>query len=647
MMQNVNNAKKKIKIAVIGVGNCFSSLFQGIHYYKTVKDDSRVVDGLMHNTIGGYTISDIEVVTAFDVDKRKVGKDVSQAIFEKPNCTKVFCPNIPLSGVTVKMGPVLDGVAPHMVNYPPDQTFVVSDEESVDVAAELIKSGAQILICYLPVGSQKAVEYYAEAALKANCAFINCMPIFIVSDNVWESRFKEAGLPCIGDDVKSQVGSTIVHRSLVDLFVKRGIRITETYQDNIGGNTDFLNMLLKIRNITKVISKGEAIQCLLRERLSKSKFYAGPSGYNYALKDNKIADISIKGNQFGDVPMSLELKLSVEDSPNSAGCIIDAIRILRIALDRGLSGAILPACSYFMKHPPQQVNDDKAREEMEKFISDGCRNIMIAPSRTKDFANSGEDYSEVWTSICQEAKQQANDAGIHLEVTSLEDSYDDTNELIKLIEKATARLHSFGPGYEKNLFLSFCITERNFKGKIINILKAYPEINLYGINVPPDKEYASALPNICGYVGMDEFVLGQELFQELVSRVDISRVVVLRQKESHYGYDLRIEGIKKLACQKDIEVVVCKHTDHETMKKAILSGSTGVITFGNRGTEQVFALDINDIIVPVVTVDSNKKIKKSSVNSNKHILASYLQEGLYGHFLCGENYTISPIKSTA
>jgi myo-inositol-1-phosphate synthase len=646
-MKHVNNAKKTIKIAGIGIGNCFSSLYQGIHYYKTVKDDSRLVDGLMHNTIGGYAISDIEVVAAFDVDKRKVGKDVSQAIFEKPNCTKVFCPNIPLSGVTVKMGPVLDGVAPHMVNYPAEQTFVVSDEEPVDVAAELIKSGAQILLCYLPVGSQRAVEYYAEAALKAKCAFINCMPIFIVSDSVWENRFKEAGLPCIGDDVKSQVGSTIVHRALVDLFVKRGIHITETYQQNIGGNTDFLNMLVWLRNITKVISKGEAILCLLKERLSKDKFYAGPTGYNYALKDNKIADISIKGNQFGDVPMNLKLKMSVEDSPNSAGCIIDAIRILRIALDRGLSGAILPACSYFMKHPPRQVNDDKAREEMERFIFDSCRNIIVSPSRTKDFANSGEDYSEVWTSIYQEAKKQADDAGIHLEAIALENSYDDVNELVELIRKAVVRLYSFGPGYEKNLFLSFCVTERNIKEKIINILKGYPEINLYGINVPPDNEYVSALPNICGYVGMDEFILGQKLFHEMVSRVDISRIIVLRQKVSHYGYDLRIEGIKSLACERNIEVVVCNHTDHETMRKIILSGNSGIITFGNRGTEQVFALDVNDVIIPVVTVDSSKKIKKIAVNSNKQILASYLQEGLYGRFICGENRTISPMKSTA
>lgn len=642
----VNNAKRKIKVAIVGIGNCCSSLYQGIHYYKEVKDDSRLVNGLMHNTIGGYAISDIEVVAAFDVDARKVGKDLSEAIFAKPNCTKIFCSNIPLSKTIVKMGPVLDGVSPHMLNYSEEETFVVANEESVDVVEELIRSGAEILICYLPVGSQMAVEFYATAALKAKCGFINCMPVFIVSHSEWEAKFKEAGLPCIGDDVKSQVGATIVHRVLVDLFVNRGIQVKETTQPNYGGNTDFLNMLSHERVKTKIISKRETIECLLPEKLPDDKFYAGPAGYIPSQKDNKTACITVKGNQFGDVPMEVKAHLSVEDSPNSAGCIIDAIRILRIALDRGMSGAILPACSYFMKRPPRQLNDAKAREELEMFLSDNCRNIIISLSRIKDLAESGDNYSEVWTRIVTEAKAEADRKKINLDIMSPSDCYNDGNVLLALIYKACQTLRSYGPGYEKNLLLPFSITEKKMKEKMIGILKDYPEINLYAVNVPPDREFISELPNIRGYVGMNEFSLGQDLLMEMLSKIAVSKVVVLRHEENQYAHDLRIQGIISVAQKKGIEVVVCKHTDHETMRRVVLSGDAGVITLGNRGTEQVFALDVNETIIPVVTVDSNKKIERFSVESNKRILSTFIQEGLYGQFLCTDKI-VSPMKLTA
>lgn len=360
--------KKEIKIAIAGAGNCASSLIQGLFYYKDIKDNSELVPGLMHNVLGGYKISDIRPVAAFDVDKRKIGKDLSEAIFEKPNCTKVFCGNIPNLGVKVKMGPVLDGIADHLKNYPEDQRFVAAKAKPVDVAKELKKSGAEILINYLPVGSQKAVEFYAKAALDAGCAFINCIPVFIVSDKNWAEKFEKRNLPCIGDDIKSQTGATIVHRVLTNLFSKRGVKIEKSYQLNFGGNTDFLNMLSRIRLKTKKISKTESVESQLAQRLSYDNLHIGPSDYIPFLKDNKICFIRIEGRKFGNVPVELELRLSVEDSPNSAGCVIDAIRILKLALDRKIGGSLISSSAYFMKHPPQEFTDEKARELVEEFI---------------------------------------------------------------------------------------------------------------------------------------------------------------------------------------------------------------------------------------------------------------------------------------
>lgn len=359
---------KKIKIAIVGVGNCTSSLIQGLFYYKNVKDEKELIPGLMHNVLGGYKISDIKISAAFDVDKRKVGKDIREAIFSPPNCTKIFCKNVPKLGVKVKMGPILDGVASHMKDYPEDKTIVIAKEKPVNVVEELKKSGAEVLISYLPVGSQKTTEFYAKAALEAGCAFINCMPVFIVSDKKWAEKFEKKKLPCIGDDIKSQVGATIVHRTLCYLFTQRGAIIDRSYQLNFGGNTDFLNMLERKRLMTKKISKTEAVESQLSKRLSYDNLHIGPSDWIPWLKDNKICFIRIEGRKFGNVPIELELRLSVEDSPNSAGCVIDAIRLTKIALDRKIGGPLISASAYLMKHPPQQFSDEKAREMVEEFI---------------------------------------------------------------------------------------------------------------------------------------------------------------------------------------------------------------------------------------------------------------------------------------
>lgn len=360
----------KIKIAVVGLGNCACALLQGIAYYKGKKGGDAI--GLMHWDLGGYKPCDVKVVAAFDVDKRKVGKDVSQAIFQSPNCTKVFHRRVPKAGVRVCMGKVLDGVAKHMRGYDDKYTFVVSDEKEAskhDIVDMLKASGAEILLNYLPVGSEKAVRFYAECALTAGVALINCMPVFIASNPKWADRFKKKNLPIIGDDVKSQLGATITHRTLADLFRKRGVKLERTYQLNTGGNTDFLNMLDRARLVSKKESKTESVQSVLSHRLSADNIHIGPSDYVPWQHDNKICFIRMEGKLFGDVPMDLELRLSVEDSPNSAGIAIDAIRCCKLALDRGKGGALYSPSAYFMKHPPEQFHDDDGFKMMEDFIA--------------------------------------------------------------------------------------------------------------------------------------------------------------------------------------------------------------------------------------------------------------------------------------
>jgi myo-inositol-1-phosphate synthase len=359
----------KIKIAIAGIGNCASSLIQGIEYYK-IKDKDPI--GLMHREIGGYKPDDIEVVAAFDIDARKVWKDVSEAIFAPPNCTKVFCPDVPSTGVKVKMGRVLDGVSDHMKNYKESQTFVVSKEQEAtkaDIVNEIRKSGADMLLNYLPVGSEEAVRFYAGCALEAGVAFINNMPVFIASNPEWAKKFEEKNIPIIGDDVKAQLGATITHRILADLFEKRGVKLDRTYQLNTGGNTDFLNMLNRTRLASKRESKTEAVQSVLSQKLDDDNIHIGPSDYVPWQKDNKVCFLRMEGRLFGDVPMNIELRLSVEDSPNSGGVVIDAIRCCKLALDRGIGGVLYSPSSYFMKHPAIQYSDDEAHRRTEEFIT--------------------------------------------------------------------------------------------------------------------------------------------------------------------------------------------------------------------------------------------------------------------------------------
>ena len=359
---------KKIKIAIAGLGNCASSLIQGLEFYKDVDSNDELVPGLMHNIVGDYKISDIEVVAVFDIDERKVGKDFAEAIFEKPNNTITFCKDVPKTGVLVQRGPTLDGFADHMHEYPEDQRFIESDKEVCDVKQVLKDSGAQMLVNYMPVGSQEATEFYANACLEAGIGFINAMPVFICSKKEWADKFEEKGLPCLGDDIKAQVGATITHRTLAHLYSERGVTLDRSYQLNVGGNTDFLNMLERKRLSSKKESKTEAVEAELSKRLDYNNLHIGPSDYVPFLKDNKICYLRMEGRKFGNVPTYIELKLSVEDSPNSAGVIIDAVRMMKLALDRGTAGPLLSPSAYFMKHPMQQITDDKARAMVEEFI---------------------------------------------------------------------------------------------------------------------------------------------------------------------------------------------------------------------------------------------------------------------------------------
>ena len=356
--------KNTIKVAIVGVGNCASSLVQGLTYYKNVKDKDKVV-GLMHAVLGGYRISDIEVVAAFDVNQTKVGKDLAEAIYAHPNNTYVFA-RVRKTGVKVQNTPVMDGIGVYLKDV-----IKVSKNKIPDPVKALKESGAEILINYLPVGSQQAVKYWANVCLKAKVAMINCMPVFIASDKKWGDKFRRAGVPIVGDDVKSQVGATILHRTLVNLFMDRGMPIDRTYQLNVGGNTDFQNMLERTRLTSKKISKTRSVTSQLKLReldIAPENIHIGPSDYVPWLKDNKVAFVRVESRNFGNIPTHVEIRLSVEDSPNSAGVVVDAIRCCKLALNNKLGGPINEASAYFMKSPPIQFTDSVARQNLETFI---------------------------------------------------------------------------------------------------------------------------------------------------------------------------------------------------------------------------------------------------------------------------------------
>ena len=355
-------APAPIRVGLVGIGNCASSFVQGLHHYRDAAP-GEAVPGLMSPDLGGYRVRDIAVVAAFDVSAAKVGRDLSAAILAEPNNTQVFA-QVPETGVTVRRGPTHDGIGRYL------QGLVAESPEPVaDVVAELTRTGTQVLVSYLPVGSQAATEFYAECALRAGCAFVNCIPVFIASNPEWAERFAAKGLPIVGDDIKSQVGATIVHRVLANLMRERGVRLDRTYQLNFGGNADFLNMLERERLESKKLSKTRAVTSQLDGALAPGDVHVGPSDHVPWLTDRKWAHIRLEGTAFGGVPLNIELKLEVWDSPNSAGIVIDAVRCARLALDRGIGGALEGPSSYFMKSPPRQFTDTEARERTLRFVT--------------------------------------------------------------------------------------------------------------------------------------------------------------------------------------------------------------------------------------------------------------------------------------
>ncbi len=358
---------KKIRVGIIGVGNCASSLVQGVYYYRDAKEDD-LIPGIMHVNLGGYHISDIEFTFGVDIDKNKVGKDLAEAIYEKPNNTYVFA-QVPKLNVPVVKGRRLDSIGKYLASV-----IEESDEPEADLVKLIKETETDMIINYLPVGSEEATRYYAEIALKAGVGFINAIPVFIASNKEWAERFKKAGLPIIGDDIKSQVGATILHRTLVNLFNHRGVKLERTSQLNVGGNTDFLNMLERERLKSKKISKTGAVISQLPYDIGEENVYIGPSDYIAWLKDRKWAHIRLEGRTFGDVPLNIELKLEVWDSPNSAGVIIDAIRCLKLAKDKGLSGPLIEPSAYFMKTPPVQIPDHIAKDKLENWIKENSIN---------------------------------------------------------------------------------------------------------------------------------------------------------------------------------------------------------------------------------------------------------------------------------
>jgi myo-inositol-1-phosphate synthase len=350
-----------VRVAIVGVGNCASSLVQGVEYYKDADPASRV-PGLMHVVFGPYHVRDIEFVAAFDVDAKKVGRDLAEAIVASENNTITIC-DVPPTGITVQRGPTYDGLGEYY-----SEIITESDEAPVDVAQVLRDSRADVLVSYLPVGSEDADRFYAQCAIDAGVAFVNALPVFIASDPVWAEKFRAAGVPIVGDDIKSQVGATITHRVLAKLFEDRGVELLRTYQLNFGGNMDFMNMLERKRLQSKKISKTQSVTSQIPHEMAKADVHIGPSDHVPWLDDRKWAYVRLEGRSFGDTPLNLEYKLEVWDSPNSAGVIIDAVRAAKIAKDRSIGGPVLSASSYFMKSPPEQYSDDTAREQVEKFI---------------------------------------------------------------------------------------------------------------------------------------------------------------------------------------------------------------------------------------------------------------------------------------
>lgn len=593
----------KIRAAIIGVGNCASSLVQGVAFYRTANDNSA---GLMNWDIGGYEPSDVEFVLAYDIDERKVGTDLARAIFAKPNCTAVFS-EVPDSGVTVRMGQVLDGMADHMDKMPAERSFVKSAAAQSDQAAvvqALRDTGAEVLINFLPVGSEDATRFYMECALEAGVGVINCMPVFIASEPEWEARFKAAGLPIIGDDVKAQFGATIVHRALTNLMRQRGVRMDRTYQLNTGGNTDFLNMMDRGRLLSKKISKTEAVQSVMAARLADENIHVGPSDYVPWLNDNKLCFLRLEGALFGNVPMNIEVRLSVEDSPNSAGVVIDAIRCCKLAMDRGESGALIGPSSFFCKHPPVQFTDDEAERRTKAFIdptspvsakAEGLQGLIVAAGqgiRLRDVARSKPLALINGVPLIERVIVTAHKAGV--------------SRFVVVTGYEGKRLETFLAGLAERLSIPI-VTVRNFAWKGANglsVVAAEPYLDERFVLMMADHLIDPTIISDLTQVGTadDEVVLAidRRLGNPLVDQDDVTRVAtdkagritaLAKSLEAHDAYDIGVFAACKAlidAIREDVEAGG-EGGISDGMRRLAARGQATTFDIGDR-----FWLDVDD-----------------------------------------------------
>ena len=592
-------------IVIAGLGNCATALIRSLEAAKKGQ-----LKGVRRTSLAGISCSQIKVVAAFDVNTKKIGKDISEAIEE--NTTENIC-EVPFMGVSVSRGPILDGVAPHMKDvFCPDYSIDVTMEEAVNIVK---KANGRIVVNYMPVGSEEASIFYALVALEAGCGFINCMPSIIPKWIIEE--FERRGLPFIGSDIKSEFGASIFNRTLLHLMDLRGAVIERSEQHNEGENTDFQNMEFDpedpSRMSTKWHSKRGTVLSNVRQEID---FELICNGINPdLLPDHKRAEFLVTATVC-NTEMCFKAYMDVVDSYNSAGVVLEAILICVMALKRGIAGPIKAACAFFMKSPVSgQMEDNEAARQLEELINDNARSILVGHTRDKKRAGPGEQYSIYWSGIYD---QFCNLPG--MQVWSPKKYYHSEKEFFELVKDAVKTLAECADGYERNLVMPFSITNSGLRRQLIAFLKEYPEINIFGINVPPTEEYTSQLPNICGYAGMDEIEVGRELFRELVSRAKISKILIVHHEKNN-GLVMRSDGIKELAAKAGIQVVEHMTYKHRQIKAILTEDGIGVITLGCRGTKTILKMGIP---VPLVCMDID-----CDPTGKEKILVGFSQKNLY------------------
>jgi myo-inositol-1-phosphate synthase len=516
---------------------------------------------------------------------------------------------------------MIDGVSHRM-----RKVFRPVNVKPCDVVKVLRESGAQILINYMPVGARKDTENYAQAAIDAGCAFVNCMPAFIVSREEWAKKFTDAGLICVGDDIKSAYGASFMNRNIMSDIESRGCTILSSLQKNRGSNSDFWNM----QDPEQLVDKQQSKEGTVRSNVScaSGTIKVVCNGWDPAVPpDHKICNLKIYG-VICNTLFTVDSELHVVDSYDSSSCVFSIIQAVAEGIRRGLSGPLFPVCAYFMKTPLKQMKDDVSRKLIEEFVADDTRTIIVSPSRVEQFTWSGNYNSEHWTSLTEGIKKEEAKAGRQVEVMSVRKHYHNGPEYVSVMRKAVEKINGYAPGYKKNLIVSFSVTEDGLKEEVIEILNSAVGVNIYGVDAPPDEKYYAAVPAIRGHIGIDEEQLGRDLFKELMSKSEeISEIRVIFHQKNNQTLNLRLKGIKEMASmsEKKVEVHAYYTFQHRQIKKDLFSGKVGIITLGNRGTEKI--LEIKGVeTVPMVSVDNNERIKAMTQGRD---LSWFNQKDLY------------------